>query len=63
MKDTAKPQEDNGMDYYIPQEAIDEYRTWSIEQRLKWLYMGNLLRMDYDRNTIEVQDRFRDGKI
>ncbi len=37
-------------DYYIPKEAIDEYRSWPIERRLKWLYMGNLLRLKCDKN-------------
>jgi hypothetical protein len=63
MKDAKKLREDKGPEYFIPQEAIDEYRKWPIEQRLQWLYMGNLLRMSYDRKTIEIQDRFREGKI
>ena len=52
-----------GFDYYLSRDVIDDYRKTPLELRLQWLYMGNLLRMDYDRKTIEVQDRFREGKI
>jgi hypothetical protein len=52
-----------GFDYYLSRDIIDDYRKTSLELRLQWLYMGNLLRMSYDRKTIEIQDRFREGKI
>ena len=52
---------EKGFDYYLTKEAIDEYRNTSLELRLRWLYMGNLLRMGYDKKTIEIQDRFREG--
>lgn len=51
-----------GFDYYLSQDTLDEYGKTSLELRLQWLYMGNLLRMGYDRKTIEIQDRFREGK-
>lgn len=52
-----------GFDYYLSKEVIAEYRRMPLELRLQWLYMGNLLRMGYDNKTIEIQNRFRQGKI
>ncbi len=51
-----------GFDYYLSKDTIEEYCKTSLELRLQWLYMGNLLRMGYDQKTIEIQDRFREGK-
>ncbi|KAF0121334.1 MAG: hypothetical protein FD151_1286 [bacterium] len=51
-----------GFDYYLSKEAIERYREKPIELRLKWLYMGNLLRKGYSKRVIELQDRFREGK-
>jgi len=47
-----------GFDYYLSKEAIERYREKPPELRLKWLYMGNLLRKGYS----EIQDGFRKGK-
>ncbi|PIQ44766.1 MAG: hypothetical protein COW04_11220 [Deltaproteobacteria bacterium CG12_big_fil_rev_8_21_14_0_65_43_10] len=52
-----------GFDYYLSKEAIERYREKPIELRLKWLYMGNLLRKEYSKKVIELQDRFREGKM
>ncbi len=52
-----------GFDYYLSKEVIDEYRKTPLELRLKWLYMGNVLRMGYDKKTVEIQDRLREGKL
>jgi len=54
--------QEKGFDYYLTKETIDGYRNTSLEHRLQWLYMGNLLRMGYDKKTIDIQDRFREGK-
>jgi hypothetical protein len=52
-----------GFTYYVSGEQIDEYRSWSIERRLEWLYLGNKLRKSLPRKTIEIQEAFRQGKI
>lgn len=52
-----------GFSYYISLEKIKEYQTVPIEKRLMWLYQGNLLRMKYPRDIIELQDKFRQGEI
>ena len=52
-----------GFTYYVSQEQIDEYRSWPIERRLEWLYLGNKLRKFVPRKTIEIQEAFREGKI
>ncbi len=51
-----------GFDYYLSPEVIEEYRKSPLQLRLQWLYMGNVLRMGYDKKTIEIQDKFREGK-
>ncbi len=52
----------HGFDYYLSKEAIERYREKPPELRLKWLYMGNLLRKSYSKDVIEIQDKFRGGK-
>ncbi len=52
-----------GFKYYLSKEMIKDYQGKSYELRLKWLYMGNLLRKSYDKETIGLQDKFREGKI
>jgi hypothetical protein len=52
-----------GFAYYVSREQIDEYRSWAVERRLEWLYLGNKLRKSLPRETIEIQEAFRQGKI
>jgi len=52
-----------GFTYYVSQEQMDEYRSWPIERRLQWLYLGNKLRKLLPRETIEIQEAFRKGEI
>jgi hypothetical protein len=52
-----------GFSYHVSQEQIDEYRSWPMERRLKWLYFGNKLRKSLPRKIIEIQEAFRQGKI
>lgn len=51
-----------GFDYCLSDETIKQYREKPIELRLKWLYMGNLLRKVYSKDVIKIQDKFREGK-
>ena len=58
----SEQQPKKGFDYFLAKETIEEYRRTPPELKLQWLYMGNQLRMGYDKRTIERQDRFREGK-
>lgn len=52
-----------GFSYFLSKEQIDEYRSWSIERRLKWLLIANKMRKYLPKKTIEIQDAFRKGEI
>jgi hypothetical protein len=52
-----------GFDYYLSEETIKEYQKKPPELRLKWLYMGNLLRKKYTKDIIKLHNKFREGKI
>ncbi len=52
-----------GFDYFLSKEVIKRYQAKPPEMRLAWLYMGNLLRMQYPENIIKLHNRFREGKI
>jgi len=52
-----------GFSYHVSEEQIDEYRSWPIERRLRWLFLGNKLRKLLPKKTIEIQEAFRQGKI
>ncbi len=40
---------------------IRRYGEKPVEMRLKWLYMGNLLRKGYAEKIVRIQDEFRQG--
>lgn len=52
-----------GFGYRLMIKKIREYQKIPLEKRLIWLYQGNLLRMAYPKRIIELQDRFRQGKM
>jgi len=52
-----------GFSYILTKEQIEEYRSWSIERRLKWLFIANKIRKYLPEKTIEIQEAFRQGKI
>jgi hypothetical protein len=52
-----------GFTYYVSQEQIEEYSSWPIERRLKWLFLANKMRRFLPHKTIELQEAFRQGKI
>ncbi len=52
-----------GFDYHLSINTIREYKRTPIEKRLLWLYQINLLRKTYPKKIIELQDKFREGKI
>jgi hypothetical protein len=45
------------------QPQIAEYRKWSIERRLQWLFLANKMRKFLPKRTIEIQEAFRKGEI
>lgn len=49
-----------GFGYGLDEEILKDYQEKPIELRLKWLYMGNLLRKNYSKNIIKIQDKFRE---
>lgn len=51
-----------GFNYYLDKERIRSYQGKSPELKLKWLYMGSLLRMSYPKDIIRLQDKFREGR-
>ncbi len=58
-----KKSKTHGFNYCLTNEAIERYREKPPELRLKWLYMGNLLRKGYDKRVTRLHDRFREGEI
>lgn len=51
-----------GFYYYITKKQIKDYCEWSIERRLEWLYLGNLMRKSLPKRIIEIQESFRKNK-
>lgn len=56
-------EEKKGFSYILTEEQIEEYRSWSVERRLKWLFIANKLRRFLPEKTIGIQEAFRQGKI
>ena len=52
-----------GYTYFVSNEQLDEYRSWSIERRLKWLFYANKIRKFLPKKTVEIQEMFRSGKV
>jgi len=52
-----------GFTYTVSREQIEEYRTWPLDRRLKWLFNANKMRRLLPKKTIEIQEAFRQGKI
>jgi hypothetical protein len=52
-----------GYTYVVSREQIDEYRTWPLDRRLKWLFQANKMRRLLPKKTVEFQEAFRQGKI
>lgn len=55
--------ERKGFSYILKEEQINEYRSWSIERRLRWLFIANKMRRYLPQKTIEIQDAFREGRL
>ncbi len=52
-----------GFTYNLSLKTIREYQKIPLEKKLLWLYQINLLRKAYPKRIIELQDKFREGKI
>lgn len=57
----AKKKE-TGYVYHIEEKVLQEYRKKPLHLRLQWLYMGNCLRMGYNKKIKDIQDAFRNGQ-
>lgn len=55
MKKSKSP----GFDYYLRKETIRRYQEKPPELKLQWLYMGNLLRKEYSKRVVRLQEKFR----
>jgi hypothetical protein len=58
-----KVKDKKGFSYSLDEEILKDYQKKPVKLRLKWLYMGNLLRKGYGKNVIARQDKFREGKM
>jgi len=56
-------EERKGFSYILTKEQIEEYRSWPVERRLKWLFSVNKLRRFLPSKTIEIQEAFRQGRF
>jgi hypothetical protein len=52
-----------GFSYSVSWSQIAEYRSWPIKRRLKWLFLANKMRRSLPKETIKIQEAFRQGKI
>jgi hypothetical protein len=52
-----------GFSYTVRPEQIEEYRNWSVDRRLLWLFLANKMRKMLPEKTIEIQEAFRNGKL
>ncbi|MBI5665962.1 MAG: hypothetical protein HZC49_12890 [Nitrospirae bacterium] len=58
-----KKSKSRGFNYYLTEDAKRNYQEKPFELRLKCLYMGNLLRKGFNPELIDLQNKFREGKI
>jgi len=52
-----------GFTYYVSPGQLEEYGRWSIERRLRWLYLVNKMRRSFPRETLKIQEAFRRGDL
>jgi len=52
-----------GFSYCVTWEQIEEYRRWSLDRRLKCLFLANRMRKSLPPKTIDLQEAFRQGKL
>ncbi len=58
-----KEVQNKGFTYTVSKEQVDEYMTWSVDRRLKWLFQANKMRRLLPKKIIEIQEAFRQAKI
>jgi hypothetical protein len=58
-----KEAQNKGFTYTVSKEQVDEYRKWSLDRRLNWLFQANKMRRLLPKKTVEIQEAFRQGKI
>ncbi|MCD6228337.1 MAG: hypothetical protein J7K17_02535 [Candidatus Omnitrophica bacterium] len=47
--------------YHLTLKKIKEYHKIFPERKLQWLYYGNILRSNYSKKIIRLQEKFRKG--
>jgi hypothetical protein len=52
-----------GFDYNVSLNQIRRYQRLPIAKKLAWLFLGNKLRKSYPQRIVDLQDKFREGKI
>jgi hypothetical protein len=52
-----------GFSYTVSRRQIEEYRTWPVERRLRWLFLGNKLRQSLPKEKVAIQEAFRRGEM
>jgi hypothetical protein len=58
-----KAAEPTGFSYRLSDEVLEAYQAKPLALRLKWLYMGNLLRKALPARTRKLHDEFRAKNI
>ena len=48
-----------GFYYFLNKKILKEYKKWEPERKLKWLYLGNLMRKALSQKIIKIQEKFR----
>jgi hypothetical protein len=51
----------SGFEYFVDDETLRSYGKKPLLLRLRWLYMGNLLRRSYPPEVLKLHQRFREG--
>lgn len=57
-----KRDKENGFEYHLESQKIEEYSKWPAEDKLRWLSEFNKLRSYYPQKIIETQEKYRRGE-
>lgn len=48
-----------GYTYFVDRDQIERYRAMPADLKLRWIFLGNKLRMSLPAKTIAIQEAFR----
>jgi hypothetical protein len=54
--------EARGYTYFVEKDQIERYKAMPAELKLRWIFLGNKLRMNLPSETIAIQEAFRKGE-